>query len=560
MSKGRTRGWTRRELLMTFLGASAAAGCSRRAPERALPPGELVGPSVDVGHRVRDGLRLEPAADAWQDVSVVVVGGGVAGLAAGWRLARAGYSDFVLLELERETGGTARSGTSPIVSYPWGAHYIPAPAKENVTLVELLDEMGVFEGRDAEDEPVVREQYLCRDPQERIYYRGRWYEGLYLAVGASDEDRRQMEAFKAEMRRWTEWRDAQGRLAFTIPIAHGSDDAEVRALDRISMAEWLDARGFTSPRLRWYVEYACRDDYGASLEQTSAWAGVFYFTSRVDEDGEDAQPLITWPEGNGRLVHHLTSRVADRVRCGVAVTEIRPVGEGRDARVEVVGLDVAANRAVGIRAKRVVFAAPRYLVSHVVRPLRDERPSYLDEFEYGSWTVANMWLTDRPSPRSLSFPLAWDNVIYESPSLGYINATHQALVDYGPTVFTWYYPIVEEDARRAREKLLAASRDDWADVALADLERAHPEIRRLTERIDVMRWGHAMIKPRPGFMWGGARQRAAESYRGIHFAHTDLSGVALFEEAFDHGIRAATEVLEAVGWADPHGLDPHGPA
>jgi len=29
----------------------------------------------------------------------------------------------------------------------------------------------------------------------------------------------------------------------------------------------------------------------------------------------------------------------------------------------------------------------------------------------------------------------------------------------------------------------------------------------------------------------------------IHFAHTDLSGVPLFEEAFYHGIRAAEEVL-----------------
>ena len=28
----------------------------------------------------------------------------------------------------------------------------------------------------------------------------------------------------------------------------------------------------------------------------------------------------------------------------------------------------------------------------------------------------------------------------------------------------------------------------------------------------------------------------------VHFAHTDLSGIALFEEAFDHGLRAAREV------------------
>jgi hypothetical protein len=147
----------------------------------------------------------------------------------------------------------------------------------------------------------------------------------------------------------------------------------------------------------------------------------------------------------------------------------------------------------------------------------------------------------------MSFPPAWDNVLYESPSLGYISATHQALVDYGPTVLTWYYPIVESDARAAREKLLSADRDHWADVALADLQRAHPEIRAITERIDVMRWGHAMIKPRPGFVWSGAREKAAAPYRNIHFAHTDLSGVALFEEALHHGVRAAEEILTVEG-------------
>jgi len=32
-----------------------------------------------------------------------------------------------------------------------------------------------------------------------------------------------------------------------------------------------------------------------------------------------------------------------------------------------------------------------------------------------------------------------------------------------------------------------------------------------------------------------------------HFAHSDLSGVALFEEAFYHGLRAAEEILAERG-------------
>jgi hypothetical protein len=53
-----------------------------------------------------------------------------------------------------------------------------------------------------------------------------------------------------------------------------------------------------------------------------------------------------------------------------------------------------------------------------------------------------------------------------------------------------------------------------------------------------MRWGHAMIRPRPGFVWSDACRRASEPHGAIHFANTDISGVALFEEALDHGVRA----------------------
>ena len=97
-----------------------------------------------------------------------------------------------------------------------------------------------------------------------------------------------------------------------------------------------------------------------------------------------------------------------------------------------------------------------------------------------------------------------------------------------------------------REQLLKATWSDLADVVLTDLERAHPEIRELTTRLDVFRWGHAMIRPRVGFITSRQRHDAARPDGRIHFANTDLSGIALFEEAFDHGCRAADEVLRAL--------------
>jgi hypothetical protein len=364
-----------------------------------------------------------------------------------------------------------------------------------------------------------------------------------LHAGASADDERQMENFNAEINRWVSWRDAKGRRAFTLPVSACSDDAEVTALDRISMGEWMDQRGFTSPRLRWWVNYACRDDYGMTVNQTSAWAGLFYFCARVLRPGVESQSLITWPEGNGRLVNHLFERAKPQIQLDRAAVELVPGENG----CEIVTVDSNGRNPAGFRAQRVIFAAPQFIGRYVIRPYRENPPPHIAEFQFGSWMVANLTLKDRPKPSSpRDFPLAWDNVLYESESLGYVVATHQRGIDRGPTVFTYYYPLCDENARVARTRLLETDWRGWADVALTDLSRAHPDIRNLVERLDVMRWGHAMIRPRAGFMWGAARREGTKPFRSIHFAHSELSGVALFEEAFDHGLRAADEVLSSI--------------
>jgi len=542
---------TRRDILAAFLGLPLAlAGCARRSPDGDFG-GEIVGPSEALGHRLRDARPPTPAADQWQRSPVVIIGGGVAGLGAAWRFDRASFQDYTLLELENVAGGTSRSGTGPLVPYPWGAHYIPTPLKDNRLLVTLLGEMGILEQRrDAEGQPVVAEQFLCRDPQERVFYMGRWHEGLYLHAGEDQDDIAQLAKYRDEIARWVGWRDARGRRAFILPTASCSDDPRVTDLDKITLADWLDRQQLTSPRLRWLLDYECRDDYGARLDQISAWAGIFYAAARVRKPGAESQPHITWPEGNGKVVNYLYEKVKARVRLGLAVAELVPTDPDGRTGVDAVAVD-AGRGVVGYHADQVIFAAPQFVGRYVIRPYREKPPAHIAEFQYGAWMVANLFLKARPKDRG--FPLAWDNVLYDAPrgsdvpSLGYVVATHQESLERGPTVFTYYFPMCDANPADGRKRLNSLGWKDCTDIVLTDLERAHPEIRTLVERIDIMRWGHAMIRPRPGFVWGGARGAAAKPYRGIHFANADLSGVGLFEEAFYHGCRAAEEVLTARG-------------
>jgi glycine/D-amino acid oxidase-like deaminating enzyme len=517
---------TRRDFVAMLLGAPVAAtlGCGARAPR--IPPGTLVETGMARGHAVVRDAGAAPAVTRWREHAVVIVGSGVAGLSAAWELRRRGITDVVVLELDAVTGGTARGGESVVTRYPWGAHYIVAPQKDQQALIALLGELGAIEGEAADGTPIVDEALRCREPEERVFYRGRWYEGLYLDAGASAEDRRQLAVFRAEIDRWSAWRDAAGASAFAIPVSRSTDDPAVTALDRQSFGAWLDARGLTSERLRWLCDYACRDDYALLARDTSAWAGLFYFASRQRTGGAAAQSVLTWPDGNHALVRHLAAHAA--IETGVAVQRVDEAGE-------VIALGPGG--VIGLRARRVIVAVPTFVRNRIVAHAAPAG-------DHGAWAVANLHLRERPREAHHA-PPAWDNVLRDSPSLGYVSATHQRGRDRGPTVWTWYYPF-PGDARQARTQLAGAGYAEWAEVVLADLERAHPELRAIVDHIEIAFWGHGMIRPRTGALFGGDRAARARPVGKLHFAHTDLSGIALFEEAFDHGLRAAREVAEAL--------------
>ncbi len=524
---------TRRDFVAMLLGAPLAAACGASA-NLAVPPGELVETGRLRGHAALRDLASPgaPTPTHWRRHRVVVIGAGVAGLAAAWELRRRGVADVVVLELDATVGGTARSGASPVTAYPWGAHYIVAPQREQHELIALLGEMHALEATAPDGTPIVSEALRCRELEERVFYRGRWYEGLYLEAGASAVDRSQHADFQRMIVRLAALRDETGRRVFALPVSLAGQVPALAALDDMTFAAWLDREGFTSERLRWLGDYACRDDYGLLAADTSAWAGLFYFAARQHAKSGGAagvayQSVVTWPEGNAALVRHLA--LGATIETGIAVARV-----GLDGTL--VGL--ADGGVVGLKADRVVLAVPGFIADRLV-PSRARVPA-----DYGAWAVANLHLRARPRERP-GAPPAWDNVLRDSPSLGYVSATHQAGRDRGPTVWTWFYPFTEAGPA-ARRKVEGAGQAEWAEVALADLSRTHPDLRAQVERIDVAFWGHGMIRPRPGAMLAPTRAARLAPLGTLHFAHTDLSGIALFEEAFDHGVRAGREVAEAL--------------
>jgi hypothetical protein len=520
-----------------LLGAAAAAAtaalpsCLREATPAVQ--GELLGASFALGHRLRSGDL--PPATSERKTTVAIVGGGISGLSAGWKLAKAGVEDFEILELESECGGTSRFGECAVSRYPWGAHYVPLPSEDARAVRELFAELGVIERHDERGNPVYKEEYLCFAPQERLFLHGRWQEGLLPLVGAKRSDLDEYARFHDLVAHYRSLRGADGQKAFTIPMELSSRDPELLALDDRSIASFLEERGYRSPLLRWYVDYACRDDFGCRAADVSAWAGIHYFASR----GGDDSAIVTWPEGNGWLAARLRERLAARIRTHALVFRV-----AEDGTVDA--YDARDARSVRIRAEQVIFAAPKHLAPFVCERLPESRVAAAREFQYAPWLVANVELARFPDERRGS-AIAWDNVIYDSESLGYVVATHQSLrTHFDGTVFTYYWPLTGPPDRE-RRRLLETPWPAWRDAILRDLGKPHADIRRIVRRIDVFRWGHAMVRPRTRFVWGDARRRAALPWGRIAFAHSDLSGFALFEEAQYRGVAAAEHVLARLG-------------
>src|SRR5258708_38880273 len=95
---------TRRSLLAApFLALTAKA-------DRAIT-GSFVNDAFPAGHRLRDHAAFKNPAQQVR-MPIIIVGRGIAGLSAAWRLDQRKVRDFVLLEMDPPAGGNARGASN----------------------------------------------------------------------------------------------------------------------------------------------------------------------------------------------------------------------------------------------------------------------------------------------------------------------------------------------------------------------------------------------------------------------------------------------------------------
>ena len=515
-------------LLGPFLDA-----CTQQAKKLLV---RLTGTNHILGHRLW--VKDFPKPERQIHVPYLIVGGGISGLSAARQFHKKGISDFLIVELEDHLGGNSSNGENQYSKYPLGAHYLPLPNFHDKELLNFLEEEKIIVDYDAKGFPVFDERQLAFTPQERLFYKNNWQESLVPRFGNSVVEDQDFDRFFNLMDGFRIGRGADGLYLFDIPLANSSEDLEIRKLDSITMKSWLEQQHFSEKVLFDYVDYCSRDDFGIGVDLVSAWAGIHYFASRKhDAVADKKENVLTWPEGNSRLATHLKKYTSGKSFKNHLVYEVKDLGN----EVSVKAFDADKKASIEIIADQVIMATPQFVNQYVL----ENRKEITKNFHYAPWLLATLTLTDLTD--NFSFPLCWDNVIYGSKGLGYIYDQQQSLQQLQQRkVITYYCSFSSADLKKDRRKLYSNSKEYWKQFVFADLKLAHPDIEAFTESIDIRLIGHGMISPTAGFLFGESRKRAMQSIGNkIHFAHSDLSGVSIFEEAFHQGINAVSQVLDA---------------
>jgi hypothetical protein len=97
--------------------------------------------------------------------------------------------------------------------------------------------------------------------------------------------------------------------------------------------------------------------------------------------------------------------------------------------------------------------------------------------------------------------------------------------------------------------LYDASLSELQGEFLQEIEKVHPELHGEIASMDVWIWGHAMSRPTPHSIWPTTPYQE-RLLPGTFAAHSDQSGISIFEEAFYQGIVAGEAVLKYLSKED----------
>lgn len=442
---------------------------------------------------------------------VVIVGGGLAGLSAGWRTR---HLDGLLLEKDQRVGGRIRSERRGPYWLNWGAHVFNGP---NSGTGRLLDEVGV-------DAAPVPGNLTALAMNGTVLTRGR-VETFPFRVPMPWSSR--LAAVKAGLK----VRLAVARYERVVRERSG-EPLRVRQqriydyLGDVSFADFIgplpeDARALVEPTVT---------RSGGRLDQVSAGAGIGYFHLVWDRHGGLGRNIVGGPS---TLTGALGAALQDRI---VREADVHTVELHHDH--VTVSYTNGIEGDVTVAARHVIMATPAPVTRKVVTNLPGQLDDALAQIRYGPYVSAAL-LTDEKGPApwdgcyAIATPKQPFNVLFNMSNL--VRGTERqrqpgsSLMVFSPS-----------DLARA---LIDRDDAEVIDTYVAHAGTIFPNLPRHIVEAEVQRWPLGLAYNFPGR--GRIQAALTQPYGRLHVAG-DYLGSLYTETAVRTGVDAGADVLSAI--------------
>jgi oxygen-dependent protoporphyrinogen oxidase len=423
---------------------------------------------------------------------VVIVGGGIAGLSAAWRLR---HRDALLLEAGDRLGGRMRSDPCGDYWLNYGAHLFPAPGS-------LVDAMA----RECELETVPVTGGM-----------------MGLAVGSTILDGGRVESYPFRLPLSVRERIAFARAGLKVQLAVRRYHAAGNRYEFENDRTFADFLGPLPPAVREIFSCAAHRATG-ELDELAAGAGIGLFA--LVWAGKGSLIARNLRGGSGRLPAAIGRELGERARTRSRVDAVRP--DGGELVVSAGGEE--------IRARHVIMAANAPYAAPLVAPVAERAADALGRLTYGAFLSVAIETNETTA-------MPYDGVYaIATPGRAFDMFTNQAhALRVGPRRPGGSLMLFA--GAQAAAELMRSSDELIVERFLADLHALYPQTRGVIANATVRRWelGNVYASPGRGRLQG-ALEGALGAHENLHLAGDYFAELGTMEAAAQTGLAAAERV------------------
>ena len=340
-------------------------------------------------------------AQANDDVyDTVIVGGGIAGLTAAYKLKK---KNILLLEKWPNVGGRVWEGIYKGFSYARGAEYLGEPWG---VMKKMIKEYKL--------NPIqILSPAICHfNPNVPGFADEIWngYYGIALMHVAEDGyDAKALDTYNRFQRETTEFVD----LTYDAgELPHWWDtDHPANIYDWVTAREWFDSRGFGLTYIDKWNSHA-RGLYGANMDEVSILMMISELGWEYYEEDDIEMPDESWNEyqqgqydtetytffnGLSEIPDAIAAdkKLQGKIKTDSVVTEVRKIKNGNNKkkkdRYRIEYKDRITGEEFAVNAKSVVMATPADIALEIAPVIENKKREIMEQIEYCEYLTVNLF-------------------------------------------------------------------------------------------------------------------------------------------------------------------------